>query len=166
MIKRLILLLCLWPAFARADALPDSYRLTYNDKDGAQVIEALGMTARWMAGDWAGLAIHGNNSQAPVHMDENGPAPDLMVGFDPEVRICDRDVAVATFAYEPSFLREQPSYTYLRVLFYLDRPDRSWQIWDEAAVGLAYAYPENDLALYYEISCSASGEITYLRTAR
>lgn len=168
MIKRFLLLLCLCPAFATADTLPYDYRATYSDEDGAMVIETPGMTARWMVGDWAGLSFRDDNAQTqtPVQMEENGPPPDLFIGFDPVVRICDRDLAVATFAYAPSFLREQAAYTYLRVLFSPDQPDRSWQIWDEAASELAYAYQEQDLTLYYEFSCSASGEITYQRMAR
>ena len=168
MIKRALLLFCLWPNIALADTLPDNYRATYTDKDGAMVIEAPGMTARWMVGDWSGLSLRDDNAQTrtPVRMEENGPAPDLLIGFDPEVVICDRNFAVATFAYAPSFLREQVTYTYLRVLFVLDKPENSWQIWDEAASELAYAYPEQDLTFHYEFNCNSSGEIRYQRMTR
>lgn len=168
MIKRFLLLICLWPAYAVADTMPDDYRATYRDEDGAMVIEAPGMTARWMVGDWAGLSVRYDDTQTQtlVQMEENGPAPDLLIGFDPSVRICDREFAVATLAYAPNFLREQVAYTYLRVLFAPEQPEQSWQIWDEAASDLAYAYPEQDLTLYYEFSFNASGEISYQRMTR
>jgi len=55
------------------------------------------------------------------------------------------------------------AYSYLRVLLGPERPEQSWQVWDEAASDLAYVYPEQDLTLYYEFSCGAAGEINYQR---
>ena len=134
---------------------------TFTTDDGATVIETDGWAMTWTPGDWNGLVLTNLTTQDthPVEMEENGPPPDLLIRFDPDVVLCGRNLAVATFAYRPSDLREQPRYTYLRVLFDPEAPSTSSQLWDDAATDLAYAYPAADLSRVYALTCTDNGII-------
>ena len=150
-----IMLSVLSAACLRAEPLPDDWRQSYTDADGVQVIETRQDILRWRPRDWDGMTLQAKDEPdaRPVVLDENGPAPDMLVRFDAGLELCGRSLSVATLVYAPSYLREQSAYAWLRVLFDPQAPEQSWQVRDEAARQLAYGYSAQDLPRLYDVDC-------------
>lgn len=150
------LALILIPTLLLSDALPETYRLFYRTDDDKTVIVTPDWQVSWTRGDWTGLSILDRIEarENTVQVAEDGPAPDLMVDFEPNIMLCDRLFAIVTFAYVPNMLRGTPNYSYLRIIFEPTKPDLSWQIWDVVAEERGFPYPAVDLGRAYSINCS------------